>query len=307
MAGTACTWTRRDEWKVAPALSRENFGDPKTGAAGDADFIAALSSVLFVGSHPLALQEKAGEPGTFLIRFYDHERMIGPAGPWRKEYEKRMQEEARCTVVAVDAHLLVADQTGRMAWASHCTDEREIWPGLFEKAYGAFRAYREKGLFGENCVSLNCREPSAPAAPLSRPPWSCASGSLPPFSHGVLPIFHLAPYTSFKFITPPYTFELAKICDENGVVTKPALTWYNEGFLPGWRPGAKVARTYSVLGLFPDRLSPTHVVLRDPACEERGAAVKAAWNGIPLNTGDGLMTVDTSTWEKEYRMLSYCY
>lgn len=307
MAGTACTWTRRDEWMVAPALSRENFGDPKTGAAGDADFIAALSSVLFVGSHPLALQEKAGEPGTFLIRFYDHERMIGPAGPWRKEYEKRMQEEARCTVVAVDAHLLVADQTGRMAWASHCTDEREIWPGLFEKAYGAFRAYREKGLFSENCVSLNCREPSAPAAPLSRPPWSCGSGSLPPFSHGVLPIFHLAPYTSFKFITPPYTFELAKICDENGVVTKPALTWYNEGFLPGWQPGAKVARTYSVLGLFPDRLSPTHVVLRDPACEERGAAVRAAWNGIPLNTGDGLMTVDTSTWEKEYRMLSYCY
>jgi hypothetical protein len=307
MAGTACNWVRRDEWKVTPVLSRENFGDPKTGAAGDADFVAALSSVLFVGSHPLALQEKGGEPGTFLVRFYDHERTTGPAGPWRQEYEKRLQDEARCTVVAVDTHLLVADETGRPAWATHRTDEREIWPGLYEKAYGAFCSYRERGLFGENCISLNCRESAAPQAPLSRPPWSCTPGSLPPFSHGVLPIFHLASYERFRFITPPYTFELVQICDDTGKVTKPALSWTNEGFLPGWRPGAKVARTYSVLGLYPDRASPTHVVLRDPACEEKGPAVRADWNGISLNTGDGIRTVDTGTWEKSFRMLSYCY
>lgn len=307
MAGTACTWMRRNEWKVTPVLSRENFGDPKTGAAGDADFIAALSSVLFVGSHPLALQERDGEPGTYLIRFYDHERTTGPAGPWRTEYEKRVQDEARCTVVAIDAHLLVADETGRIAWATHRTDDQEIWPGLYEKAYGAFRSFREKGLFGENCASLNCHESAVPETPLSRPPWSCTPESLPPFSHGVLPIFHLAPYTGFKFVTPPYTSELTQICDDTGRATKPALSWTNEGFLPGWRPGAKVARTYSVLGLYPDRASPTHVVLRDPACEEKGPAVKAAWNGIPLNTGDGIITVDTGTWEKSYRMLSYCY
>jgi hypothetical protein len=297
---------RQEGWRVTPALTRENFADPKTGGAGNADFIAALSSVLFAGSHSLALEEKGGEPGTSLIRFYDHERTTGPAGPWRQEYEKRRREEARCTVVAVDEHLLVTDPGGRLAWATHRTNERDIWPGLFEKAYGAFRSCREQGLFAESCLSLNCRESAVPKTPLSRPPWSCIAGSLPPFSTGVLPIFHLAPYTRYTFVEPPYTIELAGICDEKGRVKNPALSWNNEGFLPGWRPGAKVARTYSVLGLFPDSASPTHVVLRDPACEERSQAVRGSWNGIPLNTGDGILTVDTGTWEKTYRMLSYC-
>ena len=302
-----CHWIRNNGWRVTPILSRENFADPKLGGAGDADFVAALSSVLFTGSQHLELQQKDGEPGTYLIHFYNHERTTGPAGPWRKEYDERMREEAQCTVVAIDTHLLVADPGGEMAWATHRTDEQEIWPGLYEKAYGAFRSFREQGQFGENCISLNCHASAAPKAPLSSPLWSCAGGSLPPFSTGVDPIFHLAPYTKHKFVEPPYTFELADICDDQGRAEKPALTWKKDWLLPGWRPGAKIPCTYSVLGLFPDASSPTHVVLRDPACGERAPAVRATWNGISLNTGDGIITVDTSTWEKGYRKFSYCY
>ena len=302
-----CHWIRSDGWRVTRDPGREHFADPKLGRAGNADFVAALSSVLFAGSHPLSLRQKDGEPGTYLIRFYDHEQTTGPAGPWRKEWEKRQQDEARCTVVAVDAHLLVTEPGGRLAWATHRADAGDIWPGLYEKAYGAFRSFQERQLFGESCISLACGEFQAPEAPLSRPPWDCTAGSLPPFSHGVLPIFHLAPYFRFRFVEPPYVSELADICGEDGRVTKPALSWNNEGFLPGWRPGAKVARTYSVLGLFPDTASPTHVVLRDPACEGKDPAVQATWNGIPLNTGDGIMTVYAGAWEKAYRMFSYCY
>jgi hypothetical protein len=298
-----CEWVIRDEWKVTTNLTTAHWADPMVGLAKTDNFVAALSSALFSGQ-PLNLLQRDEKTRVFRIRFFSNQSIAEPPG--LRHHDDLIPRQTACVDVTIDEHLPV-DDTGTLVWARNRSDPTDIWPCLYEKAYLALCAYQKEGLFKEYCAPVSCAEPGNSALPLSTPSWDCArfSGSRP--EYGNIPLFHLMPYSKNRFVEPPYVSELAKICDEKGRVTKPAMTWTKDSIPGGDCPRTRINYVYSVLGLFPDALAPTEVVLRDPKGEGSGLSSHTDWNGISLNKGDGVLTITSRVWEKCFRRFSYCY
>lgn len=298
----SCHWAKNDKWKVTQNLSEKNWADPRLGQVNTGNFIAALASALFTGQI-LNITQIEEEPQTYIIRFFGHQRIAEPPG--LQHHDDLVPMQITCIDVAIDEHLLVENDT--LVWASNCSDPLDIWPGLYEKAYITLCRYQREGLYTEHCTSVTCNKPLSYPLPLSQPSWDCINSRVIPFEYGILPLFHLVPYSKDRFVEPPYVSELAKICDESGRATKPAITWTKDSIPKGNCPRTRITYAYSVLGLFPDAVSPAEVVLRDPSGTGSSMSNQSDWNGIPLNSGNGIITVSSRVWETCFRKFSFCY
>jgi hypothetical protein len=302
-----CKWTRNSNWVVPTSVSYGNWHDPKQGEAYDCSFMAALSSVLFV-QKPLAIKQTGtGTPRTYQIRFFEY-------------------ETGKCRDVSVDDWLPSCTSDGDPIWATHRTlnqtTNRNIWPGILEKAYATFCDCKYRNMNCASSIQVTCSDTPKSPTPLSQPAdWPCcpASKSIPLFESNVLPIRRLINTSGSKiFVSKDYANsndfvqEIKNICDDRGkVVNYPAVAWTPDSFPSGSCPTdtLKQGHVYSLLGLCLDSSgNPLDVVFRNPYCIGKNPNGRSGkFFGINVNTGDGIITVKTSDFWTCFTAFGYCY
>jgi hypothetical protein len=274
-------WSRNSNWGVTTSLTQnnKNWLDPQQGEEYSCSFIAALSSILFVGK-PLSIVPVSSNPSlrVFKVAFYDH--------TWDQAHNTW---NATKNEISVNDYLPSCSTNGPLIWSKNIRNNQDIWPGIYEKAYAAF------------CDSINQDPVEQPSWPMCPP-----SKTVPHFGSALLPIHRLIPCRTCNtqansldcIFSPPDLSKLQAICTLKCNVTRPTVAW--TGSLP---PGScpsflKADHAYSVLGVHSSKTDPTDVVLRDPLCVAKnpnGPTGSAKWDtNLGLNTGNGIFTIKTS-------------
>jgi hypothetical protein len=247
------------------------FTEPCQCCAHDCRFIAAMSSTLWMGK-PLSIKiEAIGTPNKYSIMFYD---ASGPKTVYIDDY-------------------LYCDSNKQLKWAYDRKNILDIWPGLFEKAYAAA------------CENIS----NVLSNPVSKPIWPCSDPSKPAFGSGFVDsngqtnnrLINCSAYT-----VAATSAKLVQICGSPGKTSYPTIAFTKLSGAPSF---LKNDHAYSVLGLYPDKSKFSDVVLRNPKCGGSTPGGPTTWkslNSLPLNSGDGIITVNKTDFDNYFSSIQYC-
>jgi hypothetical protein len=295
-----CDKWHRDSSKTVN-LQPTNFTDPVQGTASDCALIAAISSILWIygRTKPLIIDSVSGyitnppedPPKEFEVTFYNPQKSIyvNDYLPW---------------------------DGAKFCFATTRNQPNELWPGIYEKAYGDFCecVYHSESPHDQpnNWVD----QPAQWLPPMianPNPPPQTITNPNPPWPGGGTPLTHLVRYTQKlsiytekKDITAIKS-DLKPLCITNGQAKVAAVAnskWPAPAGIPNY---ITENHTYSFLGLYPSQASPTAIVLRNPKGEGIGINPdkKAFSNSLPVDSGDGILTISLADFLSYFYSLEY--
>jgi hypothetical protein len=285
-------WSIDSNRYVTTSIDPKRWFNVKQGEEWACSFMAAITSILFYNrSLTITPITTSGTPKTYSVDFYNY--TLNSSGVW---------VSSKITVY-VDEYLPSCTTNGPLVWATDYRDNKNIWIGIYEKAYGAL------------CSSLS--------TPVSTPGWPiCPSNSSnPPFPGATLPIRQIIecipcnPTTNLlDCIFPSNNLTALKSnCLASGKIIYPTIAW-TTSLASGSPSYLTTDHAYSVLGLYPNKGGATDVILRDPSCaatNSSGPVVNVTWitqTGFPQPTlnKDGIFTIPLNDFSNYIASFGYC-
>jgi hypothetical protein len=250
-----------------------SFDDPKQGTLDNCTFIASLSSAMWSN----ALLQTTFAPQTcnanaYLVKFSS--KATGDVD------------------IYVDSAPLPGGATSN--------DPNQIWPALYEKGYALFC----KMLYSGASNTSSCKKPLNSVAPPY--PWAVTIEALEHVTKKTRATANPI-YTSSISNGTTLLQNIAGLTNPNASTATPMLGWVKSTTMSPppatscfntdpMLVGSSNGHTYSILGLYPNKLNPTDIVLRDPTGADIIGTRSGTWNlgrtkQITLNT-NGIFTID---------------